>query len=44
MADVVPGANGTFSVVFVESNIPARKYNQWADNLCREIVVQARRR
>lgn len=40
VVDVVP-ANGTFSIICVESNIPNRKYDQWANNLCREIVARA---
>ena len=43
VADVVPMPGGTFDIRCVESNIPARKYNQWADNLRREIVVRANR-
>ena len=42
VVDVVP-SNGTFSIICVESNIPNKKYNQWANNLCREIVVRASR-
>ena len=40
VVDVVP-SNGAFSIICVESNIPNRKYNQWANNLCREIVARA---
>ena len=40
VVDVVPGS-GSFSIVFVESNIPDAKYNQWVNNLCREIVARA---
>ncbi len=43
VADVVPMPGGTFDIRCVESNIRARKYNQWADNLCREIVFRANR-
>ena len=41
VADVVPMPGGTFDIRCVESNIPAKKYNQWADNLRREIVFCA---
>ena len=41
VADVVPNGDSAFSIRFVESNIPVRKYNQWADNLSREIAYQA---
>ena len=43
VVDVVPGGEQSFSIRLVQSNIPVRKYNQWADNLAREIVVQASR-
>ena len=41
VVDVVPNSDGTFSIRMVQSNIPVRKYNQWANNLSREIVYQA---
>ena len=41
VADIVPMPGNTFSMRCVESNIPAKKYNQWANNLCREIVARA---
>ena len=43
VVDVVPSGEQSFSIRLVQSNIPVRKYNQWADNLAREIVVQASR-
>ncbi|MBR6735175.1 MAG: DUF1294 domain-containing protein [Kiritimatiellae bacterium] len=33
----------SFSIRLVQSNIPVRKYNQWANNLGREIVFRASR-
>ena len=42
VVDVVP-AEGTFSIVYVESNIPNAKYSQWANNLSREIAARAAR-
>ena len=41
VADVVPVSAGTFDIRCVESNIPARKYDKWVDNLRREIVFRA---
>lgn len=41
VVDIVPAGPNAFSVKAVESNIPARKYNQWVDNLVREIVMHA---
>ena len=43
VVDIVPAGPSAFSVRAVESNIPAKKYNQWVDNLVREIVMQAAR-
>ena len=43
IVDVVPNGEGAFSIRLVQSNIPVRKYNQWANNLKREIVYQAAR-
>ena len=43
VADVVPNGEQSFSIRLVQSNIPVRKYNQWANNLSREIVFQASR-
>ena len=43
VADVVPGPGSTFSIRCVESNIPVKKYNQWAENLRRDIVFLAAR-
>lgn len=41
VVDVVPTGERTFSIRQVQSTIPVRKYNQWADNLSREIVYRA---
>ena len=41
VVDVVQTSATTFSVRYVESNIPARKYDQWVNNLTREIAYQA---
>lgn len=41
VVDVVPTGERTFSIRHVQSTIPVRKYNQWADNLSREIVYRA---
>ena len=41
VVDVVPAPGGTFGIHLVESNISARKYNQWVENLRREIVFRA---
>ena len=41
VADVVPLPGRTFEIRCVESNIPARKYGQWVENLRREIVFRA---
>ncbi len=41
VVDVVPTGERTFSIRHVQSSIPVRKYNQWADNLSREIVYRA---
>ena len=43
VADVVPLPGNAFAIRCVESNIPAKKYMQWADNLRREIVFRAGR-
>ena len=43
VVDVVPNGEQSFSIRLVQSNIPVRKYNQWANNLSREIVLQASR-
>ena len=43
VVDVVPNGEQSFSIRLVQSNIPVRKYNQWANNLSREIVFQASR-
>ena len=41
VVDVVPNGPNAFSIRFVQSNIPVRKYDQWVNNLSREIVFQA---
>lgn len=41
VVDVVPTGERTFSIRQVQSTIPVRKYNQWANNLSREIVYRA---
>ena len=43
VVDVVPVGNKAFSIRMVQSNIPVRKYDQWVNNLSREIVLQASR-
>ena len=43
VVDVVLTDERTFSIRQVQSNIPVRKYNQWVNNLSREIVFQASR-
>ena len=43
VVDVVPNGSNAFSIRFVQSNIPVRKYDQWVNNLSREIVFQAAR-
>lgn len=43
VVNVVPTGDRTFSIRFVSSNVPVRKYNKWADNLAREIVYCASR-
>lgn len=43
VVDVVPVGPQAFSIRQVQSNIPVRKYNQWVNNLSREIVFQASR-
>ena len=43
VVDVVPNGERAFSIRFVQSNIPVRKYDQWVNNLSREIVYQASR-
>ena len=43
LADVVPVGAKAFSIRMVQSNIPVRKYDQWVNNLSREIVLQASR-
>ena len=40
VVDVVQKGS-SFSIRLVESNIPAPKYNQWVNNLRREIVAMA---
>lgn len=40
VVDVVQKGS-SFSIRLVESNIPIPKYNQWVDNLRREIVARA---
>ena len=41
IVDVVPTGPQSFSIRLVQRNIPVRKYNQWANNLSREIVARA---
>ena len=41
--DVTITGENTYSIKFVESNIPTRKYNQWIGNLQREIARWAAR-
>ena len=41
--DVVPVGEKAFSIRMVQSNIPVRKYDQWVNNLSREIVMRASR-
>ena len=41
IVDVVPVGDKAFSIRMVQSNIPVRKYDQWVNNLSREIVFQA---
>ena len=43
VVDVVPVGAKAFSIRMVQSNIPVRKYDQWVNNLSREIVLQASR-
>ena len=43
VVDVVLTDAQTFSIRQVQSNIPVRKYDQWINNLSREIVFQASR-
>ena len=43
VVDVVLTDAQTFSIRQVQSNIPVRKYDQWINNLSREIVYQASR-
>ena len=43
VVDVVPHGDRAFSIRMVQSNIPVRKYDQWVNNLSREIVFQASR-
>ena len=43
VVDVVPNGEQSFSIRLVQSNIPVRKYNQWANTLSREIVFRASR-
>ena len=43
VVDVVPNGEQSFSIRPVQSNIPVRKYDQWVNNLSREIVFQASR-
>ena len=43
VVDVVPVGTQAFSIRQVQSNIPVRKYDQWVNNLSREIVFQASR-
>ena len=39
--DIVIKSENTYAIRFVESNIPNRKYNQWINNLQREIAKMA---
>ena len=41
VVDVVMNGEKSFSILPVESNIPVRKYDQWVQNLWREIVHRA---
>ena len=41
VVDVIPVGAKAFSIRMVQSNIPVRKYDQWVNNLSREIVLQA---
>lgn len=43
VVDVVLNDERTFSIRQVQSNIPVRKYDQWVNNLSREIVFQSSR-
>ena len=43
VVDVVPNGDQSFSIRLVQSNISVRKYNQWVNNLSREIVFRASR-
>ena len=43
VVDVVPVGEKAFSIRMVQSNIPVRKYDQWVNNLSREIVMRASR-
>ena len=43
VVDVIPVGAKAFSIRMVQSNIPVRKYDQWVNNLSREIVLQASR-
>ena len=43
VVDVIPVGAQMFSIRQVKSNIPVRKYDQWVNNLTREIVFQASR-
>lgn len=43
IVDVTLNGNESFSILPVESNIPVRKYDQWVDNLRREIIFRASR-
>lgn len=43
IVDVVLNGNASFSILPVESNIPVRKYDQWVNNLQREIIHRAAR-
>ena len=40
--EVTLKGDDSFSILPVESNIPVRKYNQWVDNLRREILHRVR--
>ena len=41
VVDVVQVGEKSFSIRMVQSNIPVRKYDQWVNNLSREIVMRA---
>ena len=43
VVDVVQVGEKSFSIRMVQSNIPVRKYDQWVNNLSREIVMRASR-